>query len=260
MKAPEQIPSDMRDEYLMNGKVQYQEFYRNDCSEEVQKMFNDHFTEKTFNEYRERIRARQVHYYGYTDTFLYRLLEEYPIKDKVVCIFGSANPWYEAICVEYGAKKCIVVEYSDRESFHPLIEYKKPGDAIDDVIDVGLSISSFEHDGLGRYGDPLNPTGDLETMQDIKKVIKKDGLLFFAVPTGIDTLVWNCHRIYGKHRLPLMIENWEMISASGVDSLPPEFNGQGDWLMNSVNGTWGTPYQPVLLLKNIDEPIKYEFD
>ena len=77
---------------------------------------------------------------------------------------------------EYGAKKCIVVEYSDRESFHPLIEYKKPNEHIEDVIDVGLSISSFEHDGLGRYGDPLNPNGDLETMKSISILISSPQL------------------------------------------------------------------------------------
>ena len=32
--------------------------------------------------------------------------------------------------------------------------------------DVCLSISSFDHDGLGRYGDPLDPSGDLRTPHD----------------------------------------------------------------------------------------------
>jgi hypothetical protein len=31
-------------------------------------------------------------------------------------------------------------------------------------------MSSIDHDGLGRYGDPLNPHGDLRTMQWLKCV------------------------------------------------------------------------------------------
>ncbi len=32
-------------------------------------------------------------------------------------------------------------------------------------FDMALSISSFDHDGLGRYGDPLDPVGDLKAMR-----------------------------------------------------------------------------------------------
>jgi len=28
------------------------------------------------------------------------------------------------------------------------------------LFDMVFSFSSIEHDGLGRYGDPLNPNGD----------------------------------------------------------------------------------------------------
>jgi hypothetical protein len=35
-----------------------------------------------------------------------------------------------------------------------------------ETFDVILSISSFEHDGLGRYGDPLDPDGGLRSMKE----------------------------------------------------------------------------------------------
>lgn len=32
-------------------------------------------------------------------------------------------------------------------------------------FDAIVSFSGLEHDGLGRYGDPLNPYGDLSAMR-----------------------------------------------------------------------------------------------
>eukprot|EP00957_Ditylum_brightwellii_P063704 4834874-Ditylum_brightwellii.AAC.1 len=57
-------------------------------------------------------------------------------------------------------------------------------------FDFGMSFSSLEHDGLGRYGDVLNPIGDLMSMAKMLSVIKPGGLMFIAVPTadGADAL------------------------------------------------------------------------
>ena len=43
---------------------------------------------------------------------------------------------------------------------------------------------SFDHDGLGRYGDPLNPNGDLVAMETVGSVLKEGGLFFLTVPIG----------------------------------------------------------------------------
>lgn len=47
-----------------------------------------------------------------------------------------------------------------------------------------ISLSSFDHDGLGRYGDPINPDGDLEAMKTVRSVLNEQGLLFLTVPIG----------------------------------------------------------------------------
>ena len=59
--------------------------------------------------------------------------------------------------------------------------------------DVALSISSFDHDGLGRYGDPLRPAGDLRAMSLAWRVLKPGGHLLLTVPVGPDVVVWNLH-------------------------------------------------------------------
>ena len=110
-----------------------------------------------------KIKNKEVNYYGNTDKWMYEALEKYPVKGKDVCIMGSTYPWYEAMIIEYGAKSCTVIEYSKRESFHEKITYLQPHEITNQKFDMCLSISSYEHDGLGRYGDPINPNGDIET-------------------------------------------------------------------------------------------------
>ena len=78
-------------------------------------------------------------------------------------------------------------------------------------FDVALSISSFDHDGLGRYGDPVDPKGDIKAMQEAQALLKPGGLMFLTVPVGPDILVWNLHRRYGEHRLPLLLGGWEEV-------------------------------------------------
>jgi hypothetical protein len=83
-------------------------------------------------------------------------------------------------------------------------------------VDIAFSYSSFEHDGLGRYGDPLSPDGDLRAMQEAHTFLKDDGILFLGVPFGPDCLTWNAHRIYGKHRLPLLLKGWKCLDVFNV--------------------------------------------
>ena len=56
-------------------------------------------------------------------------------------------------------------------------------------FDSVVTFSSLEHSGLGRYGDQLNPWGDLITMAKIWCALKPGGLGLIGVPTGPDTLL-----------------------------------------------------------------------
>jgi SAM-dependent methyltransferase len=55
---------------------------------------------------------------------------------------------------------------------------------------------TVEHVGLGRYGDPLDPDGDLKAMAELTRVLAPGGDLLFVVPTGRPRVVFNAHRIY----------------------------------------------------------------
>ncbi len=54
-----------------------------------------------------------------------------------------------------------------------------------------------EHIGLGRYGDPIDPQGDIKAMSELSRVLAKNGQLLFVVPvTGKPKIQFNAHRIY----------------------------------------------------------------
>ena len=96
------------------------------------------------------------------------------------------------------------------------------------MFDAGFSISSFEHDGQGIYGDPLDPDGDLKAMRKMKQRIKLNGLLFLAVPVGRDKILFNNARIYGRHRLPALLSGWRVVDTLGfhVDDLDGDGSAQ----------------------------------
>jgi SAM-dependent methyltransferase len=54
----------------------------------------------------------------------------------------------------------------------------------------------IEHIGLGRYGDPLDPDGDLKAMAELQRVLAPGGSLLFVVPIGQPVIRFNAHRIY----------------------------------------------------------------
>ncbi len=85
---------------------------------------------------------------------------------------------YEALAIAHGAAAVTTFEYNRLQYAHPLIETvlvneTQNNSALDAAFDVAMSISSFEHDGLGRYGDPLNPDGDMFAMRSTRRLLKR---------------------------------------------------------------------------------------
>ena len=58
-----------------------------------------------------------------------------------------------------------------------------------------------EHVGLGRYGDPIDPKGDLKAMAELERALAPRGSLLFVVPVGRPRIVFNAHRIYSYRQV-----------------------------------------------------------
>lgn len=227
------IPLRLLGEYTMNGKVKLMYWYFNGTYPPDKSIV---YTRGQIDSLIEKIKSKSTFYYGKTDLWLYQALEKFPIKDKEVAIMGSVTPLYESICIFFGGKPT-TIEYNKIISEDNRLKIITVDDYNKSKIkfDAAFSISSFEHDGLGRYGDPLNPDGDFLAMVKMKAILKSNGILFLAVPVGRDALVWNAHRIYGRNRLPLLLKDWELIDTFGLS----------DDLFNNLSAE-----QPIFVLKN----------
>lgn len=67
-----------------------------------------------------------------------------------------------------------------------------PADSVDSLSCMHV----LEHIGLGRYGDPIDPDGDLKAIRELIRVLKPGGDLLVVVPVGHPRICFNAHRIY----------------------------------------------------------------
>jgi len=210
----EELTEDERNRFTMNDTVEKKDWWRgNDMNSAAE---NNFYSKELVDSMIGKILKKEVTCYGSypkTTEMLYDCLEKYPIIDQTAAVMGSVTPWHEAMCLAYGGIPT-TIEYNklhtddERLNLMTVEEYNKNPFK----FDAAFSISSFEHDGLGRYGDPINPDGDLEAMKNIKdNVLKKGGLLYFGVPVGEDAVWWNAHRMYGIKRWSKLIEGYEVV-------------------------------------------------
>ena len=158
---------------------------------------------------------------GYTKR-VYEMLMQVPnISGARVLVIGSENPWLESCVIAAGAKNVVTLEYGAIISKHPKITTITPQMARDlyirgklGLFDVIATYSSVEHSGLGRYGDALNPWGDLQTIARAYCVTKPGGYMVLAVEDDetYDVIYFNAHRVYGPVMYMHLTTNWEQIS------------------------------------------------
>ena len=140
-----------------------------------------------------------------------------------VLVIGSAEPWHEAVCLALGASRVTTVDYGSRKYEHPQLDqvnasFWKQVDDSNLAYDVVVAASSLDHDGLGRYGDPIAPDGDLLTMRSLLRTLAPDSKVILSVPVGPDRIIWNLMRIYGKDRLARLIDGYDVVESIGYDA------------------------------------------
>jgi len=72
----------------------------------------------------------------------------------------------------------------------------------------------LEHIGLGRYGDSLDPEGDIKAISELKRVLKSGGNLLVVVPVGQPTINFNAHRVYGYDQVLYFFQDLILIEFS----------------------------------------------
>ena len=69
---------------------------------------------------------------------------------------------------------------------------------------------TVEHVGLGRYGDKLDPHGDIDAAKELSRVVKKGGTFIFVVPVGKPKIEFNAHRIYSYEQVMNLFPDMEL--------------------------------------------------
>lgn len=237
------IPEALYDDFTLQGQIPVAYWYLNNSYPPTDPIF---WSREQINDLIVQAKKKTQKYYGKTDEYLYAILDKYApaISGKSVAVLGSVTPWYESMILAYGGNPT-TIEYNKILTNEPRInvmtveEFRKNPRQFDLLI----SISSIEHDGLGRYGDPINPYGDFDAMNEMKGMLNEGGMLILAVPVGIDLLVWNAHRIYGPLRLSLLFNGWKLIDSSGFS--------ENDFAISQENYTPQAHHQPVFVLSPI---------
>uniref|UniRef100_A0A914PBK5 Methyltransferase type 11 domain-containing protein n=1 Tax=Panagrolaimus davidi TaxID=227884 RepID=A0A914PBK5_9BILA len=146
-------------------------------------------------------------------------MQNFGVKGKIGAVIGSQTPWAEVYALVNGAKHMTTVDYYKLSINHSQITFlyapdlpaKREDFLYYGKFDFVISYSSIEHSGLGRYGDPIDPIGDIREMNKIHCMLKANGLLFVGFPVGVDTILYNAHRIYGRMRLAMILPVTENI-------------------------------------------------
>jgi len=147
---------------------------------------------------------------------------KYLIQGKRVAVIGTERPWAEAMLINIGAGEVVTIEYRQLTIEHERVTIITPYDMAERFMsgqavafDTVFTYSSIEHSGLGRYGDPLTPFGDLEASAQVWCMVKPGGHFILAVPVSDNrakcSIVWNAHRVYGDARLKHLTANWRVL-------------------------------------------------
>jgi hypothetical protein len=276
---PKSPPSELISEYSMNDRIPIESFYVDDTLKGNTTHFiysnsqiNSYMegAEKIFTKFKKAHSNLGLEYTKVGEIPFYQLnkvlfslitqipkqhwvyyslyLMSYEIKGSRIAVFGSMDPWIETSLLALHAKEVVSIEYNHLSYNHSQLRtvsgenfssFYSRNSSYSHSFDLAVSMSSFDHDGLGRYGDPLSPDADLLAMKNVLQILKPtSGLLLLTVPIGPDVVVWNLHRRYGEIRLPLLLQDYEILERIGWNEKKL-----------SEEANWRQTYEPIFVLK-----------
>ncbi|CAF0875240.1 unnamed protein product [Didymodactylos carnosus] len=237
------IPKDLLNNFTLSGQISLSYYYNYRGTELNASKLSAQWTAEMIDNLRKMARERKP-IGSYSTETLYPVIDIYldvAIKNKTTAVIGTEMPWIEAILLEYGAKSVQTIEYATIVSHVSNLKTITPQKYIDsrslpnfELYDSIWCYSSLEHDGLGRYGDPLNPYGDMQTMVKLSCMPKPGGVLVLAMPTShVDSLEFNLHRVYGPIRYPFIYRHFHLLK-----------------LFGRLSTNLGAYNQPILVMQN----------
>jgi SAM-dependent methyltransferase len=81
-----------------------------------------------------------------------------------------------------------------------------PAPELANYCDSLSCLHALEHFGLGRYGDPLDPSGSARGLRNMARIVRPGGRLYLSVPIGAERVVFNAHRVFSPHSIVRMAQ------------------------------------------------------
>lgn len=88
----------------------------------------------------------------------------------------------------------------------------------DNSIESLSALSSLEHFGLGRYGDPIAPEACFKCFGAIQRKIKTGGYLYLSVPVGMERVEFNAHRVFYAGTVADSFSEMQLVEFSSIDN------------------------------------------
>ena len=219
-------PDSLMNEFTQNGEMPIKKYWYFDdvYSDANQKVANSKQIIPKYLVDSFRLKDNYRAENQYKDRHNHLIMPKYSnyIKNKSMIVIGTIYPWLEAIALDAGASRVVTLDYTrkkyeqkDMEWLHVIdyLDYSIKNDIIEEY-DNAATFSSLEHSGLGRYGDPLDPNGDIKAVKQVHCMIKPDGIFFLGLITSNDNssyIEFNAHRVYGTKRLNKLFVGWDLI-------------------------------------------------
>jgi hypothetical protein len=92
----------------------------------------------------------------------------------------------------------------------------------DDSVRSLSCMHTIEHIGLGRYGDPLDPDGDVRAASELRRVLAPGGLFLFVTPVGRSRVCFNAHRVYAFEQALALFDG---LALERFALLPDDYGG-----------------------------------
>lgn len=104
-------------------------------------------------------------------------------------------------------------------------------------FEIVVACSVVEHFGLaGRYDSKADADGDLKAMRRIRTLLEPAGKVLLTVPVGQDAVHKPWHRVYGRERLPKLLDGFKMVRGRFLQKKPG-----GAWYCTTQEGALDTP-------------------
>jgi SAM-dependent methyltransferase len=148
-----------------------------------------------------------------------------------------------------GVRSCTVFEVRPTEVNHPQVHVQVQdltyAEGIEPEFDLVTCLSTIEHIGLGRYGDPIDPWGDIKMAKNLRRMLRPGGVMLISFPSGPGCVVFNQHRIYTPYRRAALFDDFRVLHRASDRPWWPRCRRVVGHLLGRAGSFW----QPVYLLE-----------